>query len=211
MFDNKNSSYIDLDASEEDKSYPVKLRDEDELDALMVALNDNVVTTDKQSEHEFATSSNLLYLNSSGGKVRVSENVEVAIRHIAKEYKRIDTDTFYRYLEQYNGIVETINFESETFTAVLTSVVDETQKVLAEFDFEDLQYPSDKALINIGASFVWLIGKETQKTGQQTNISKIVLRRTRALSSQKIEEAERKANEWTEFFRSIVVSDSTDG
>ena len=92
----------------------------------------------------------------------------------------------------------------------MTNVVDETQKVLAEFDFEDLQYPSDKALINIGASFVWLIGKETQKTGQQTNISKIVLRRTKALSSQKIEEAERKANEWTEFFRSIVVSDSTD-
>lgn len=210
MFDNKNSSYIDLYDSEEDKSYPIKLRDEDELNALMVALNDNASTTDGQSKHEIDTSSNLSYLNSSGGKVRVSENIEVAIRHIAKEYKRIETDTFYRYLEQYNGIVETINFELETFTAVLTNVVDETKKVLAEFDFEDLQYPSDKALINIGASFVWLIGKETQKTGQQTNISKIVLRRTKALSSQKIEEAERKANEWTEFFRSIVVSDSTD-
>lgn len=211
MFDIENSSHMDLYANEDEQNIATVERSSNEhLNGIIDALNDNVVTMDEQFEHEVATNSNLLYLNSNGSKVKVSENIKAVIKHMANEYKRVKTETFYKFLEQYYGIVESIDFELETFTAILTNFADKTKKILAEFDFDDLQYQSDRKLIDVGANFIWLIGKETQQTGQQTNMSKFVFRRTKALTSKQIEQAERDADEWTEFFKSIVVSDTSE-
>lgn len=210
MIDFESSLFVNQLLNEEDRSVPVETRCNNELDVVIDALNENLITIDRQSDSQMTTASNLFFSNSSGNRVKASEKIEIAIKHLAYDYKKTETETYYKYLEQYNGVVESINYELETFSATLTNIIDDTHKLFAEFDFDDLQYPSDKELINVGASFIWLIGKEAKKTGQQTNMSKFVFRRTKALSPRKIKEAERDANEWTEFFKSIFISGSTE-
>lgn len=59
-----------------------------------------------------------------------------------------------------------------------------------------------------GAHIVWIYGQERRvikranenKLGPITNVSKIIVRRTRALNRKQLEEADENAQQWTRFF-----------
>ena len=131
---------------------------------------------------------------------------------VAPEKLQKRRDSYYSELKEYEGIVQDV-FDDK-FRAVISR--DGIEKI-AEFDLDDLQYPSDRKLIKRGALFVWLIGKETrtlissgrEKDGPQCNFSKIVVRRTYVLSNREKEQVRRDANEWAEFFRQCATEEKT--
>lgn len=212
MYDSKNFIIIDQKQEETIHSDPVCSPNEDRSNELINALNNNMLTSENiistNEEKEYCSS--LLHSCSAGSKIKVSEEINKITKHLANSYKSIGPDSSYENLIQYYGIVEQIDNCSNKFTATLTNVENETDQLSADFDFDDLQYISDRELIGIGANLVWLIGKEKRTNGMQINISKFVLRRTRVLSHKKIEEAERKANDWTAFFQSIKNNDCSE-
>lgn len=138
-------------------------------------------------------------------------------KYLSKGYKTITNDSYYKHLKQYEGIVDSVDTKKGIFCAQLVDMEDADVQFEAEFSLNDLQFESDKELVNIGATFIWMVGQETliiEKNGrfvssQQTNISKFVFRRSRVLNSKKMQDAKNRANELAEFLKAIGFSNPT--
>ena len=126
--------------------------------------------------------------------------------------KVVCIDSYYDSVEEFYGVIDTIDAEMNTFEASLKPVSDNSDAkiIKATFDIDDIQ-ESDKKLLSIGTQLVWLIGKERKennvrgvlKPGGITNVSRIHIRRTRVLSQKKRIEIEEQANEWSQFFAGL--------
>ena len=136
------------------------------------------------------------------------ENIKYALNYISREYHSPLCESYYNEIKEYYGTVDTINEEQNTFIAILYLKSDPEKKISVEFDFEDVQYASEKSLIKIGAPLVWIVGQETGlllrenklKQGPRINISIFRFRRTKCLNKKQVQSAKEKANEWTELF-----------
>jgi hypothetical protein len=116
--------------------------------------------------------------------------------------------TFYQYIKQYLGTVQSIDEKSDIFTANLVNIDDEYDKLLAEFSFKDYDFGSDRELILIGANFVWLIGQEVEH-GTVRNITKFLLRRTPIIRGKALQEAKDNARELSKLFDGIATAETT--
>ncbi|MDE7328489.1 MAG: hypothetical protein K2N57_01915 [Clostridia bacterium] len=137
-----------------------------------------------------------------------TDNTKSALRYVSREYHSPLCESYYNEIKEYYGSVDTINEERNTFIATLSFKSDPENKISVEFNFDDVQYESEKSLIKIGAPLVWVIGQETGlvlrenrvKQGPRINISIFRFRRTKCLSSKQVQAAKEKANEWTRLF-----------
>ncbi len=143
-----------------------------------------------------------------------SENIKNALKYIFNVNNSIQIDSFYNDIEEWHGVVESIDYKTDRFK-VLFSDGNGDAKFIVEFDIDDMQFASDKTLLKIGANIVWIFGHETKlikcedmyKPGPRTNISRLTIRRTKTLTKKQIKEAEENAKYWTEFFRRCKPED----
>lgn len=149
------------------------------------------------------------------GNQKNSNKLSEKIQFIEKRKHRFAIESFYNDIEEFHGIIESINTTEKKFNAVLTDVNNTDRTINVEFNLEEIQYESDKPLLQIGAQIVWIIGQETKilfcngeiKNGPRTNISKCTIRRTKSLTAREKEKADDEADKWTEFFRECSVED----
>ena len=133
-----------------------------------------------------------------------SENIKNALKYIFNVNNSIQIDSFYNDIEEWHGVVESIDYKTDRFK-VLFSDGNGDAKFIVEFDIDDMQFASDKTLLKIGANIVWIFGHETKlikcedmyKPGPRTNISRLTIRRTKTLTKKQIKEAEENAKYWT--------------
>lgn len=150
-------------------------------------------------------------------KYHKQENVYGALRYIAREYKKVEQDSFYNDIEEYHGNIQTVNLKKKTFNAILTNCKDKSKVIKVNFDIEDVQYESDKELVKVGAPLVWIIGQETTllfcegktKLGPRKNFSKFIFRRTKVLTTKEKDEAKHDGNKWARFFEQCTIKDET--
>lgn len=122
-------------------------------------------------------------------------------------YKTVDS--YYTDEVIFNGTVESIDYEKNSFYAKLAK--DNRDVFSAEFSIGDIQYKSDKELLDIGAQFFFITGKEISilKKGDKyvdgplSSVSRIIFRRTKGLNPKRIKEADNTAYEWTKFFSEL--------
>jgi len=128
--------------------------------------------------------------------------VKKSLETVSNYKKPLKESTFYKYIRLYNGTIQFIDKETDTFTAHLINPEKNDDELIAEFSFKDLSFPSDIELIREGAIFVWLIGKEI-KHRTETNLSKFIFRRTPVIQKRKIQEVKENAQKWEELFSRI--------
>ncbi len=124
----------------------------------------------------------------------------------------INVDSYYDFVDEYYGVVESIDNNSNEFCALFKSAHDTSyaENIVATFKIDDIQ-ESDKELLCEGAQVVWLLGKERKinnvkgiyKLGGITNFSKIQLRRTRVLNKNQRKRVEEQVDEWGSFFAGL--------
>lgn len=149
------------------------------------------------------------------GNQKFSNNLSDKLKFIDGRKSRFFLDSFYNDLEEFHGIIENIDNTRNKFKATLTDINNSNKIINVEFDMDEIQYESDKTLIQIGTKIVWIIGYETKilicngemKNGPRTNISKCIIRRTKAITQWGKENANEKANEWTRFFNECSTED----
>lgn len=139
------------------------------------------------------------------------------VKYSIKSYNEQRSDSYYNQVEEFHGIVDSVDEKKHSFNALLYNIKTPQKKFYVKFNFEDIQYESDIDLLNIGAPIVWIFGIETQlllrdgqlKLGPKTKFSKITFRRTKTLSKRQMREAEENAEYWTEFFKGCQSTDKT--
>ena len=78
-------------------------------------------------------------------------------------FKHLKTNnTFYKNIYEYHGVVETVDKVNKKFTAILINSNDSEDVLSAEFRLDDINYESDKKLIDVGVNIIWIIGQEQQ-------------------------------------------------
>lgn len=145
------------------------------------------------------------------------KNINGALRYVAREFKKVEQDSFYSDIEEYHGIIQDVNLNKKIFNAILTNIKDKNKILKVKFDIEDVQFESDKELIKIGAPLIWLIGQETQllfcdgkiKIGPRKNVSKFIFRRTKVLTTKEKDEAKHEGCKWARFFEQCTTQDET--
>ena len=121
--------------------------------------------------------------------------------------RRPKSNTFYQYIWQYKGIVQSVNEEEETFTANLVNIDNEDEILQIEFGIHDYHFGSDEELIRPGASFVWIMGQEVEN-GTARNTTKFLFRRTPVLRGKALLEAGEDAKDMAALFRGIEESET---
>ncbi len=145
------------------------------------------------------------------------KHTDEAIKYVTKKYKISAVDTYYKFINVFHGIVQTVDVYNNTFSATLINADNDDDILSAEFNIDDVQNLSEKELVKVGAKFVWLLGQEVKilkvgnylKDGPQTNVSKIIFRRTKVLTPRKVQTAKENAIKWTEFFKKLSTSNPT--
>ena len=135
---------------------------------------------------------------------------------ISHNFNKSRNNTYNNELDEYLGTIQSIDDNKGEFSAVLTNTNNKTIK--AVFMIDDIQFDSDKQLVQIGAPIIWQIGQETQllsfdgvtKKGSKKNFSKIIFRRIKTLTTKEKEDAEQKGAEWTRFFKQYATSSKTE-
>lgn len=98
-------------------------------------------------------------------------------------------------LSEWEGVVEAVDGESNTFSATLQDVDSEgAPEEYAEFFIEDLRQ-DDLALLQPGAIFRWVIGKREDEFGTVERTSRVVFRRLPAYSGADMSRANARAAE----------------
>lgn len=130
-----------------------------------------------------------------------------------QRHRFFQISSYYDSVEEYYGIVESIDLDNNVFTASIRPADDKkySEVIRATFDIDDIQNDSDKELLFIGSQFIWIVGKERiinnvrghYKLGGITNISRIQFRRTRVLNKKQRKNIEDSVNEWQEFFSGL--------
>ena len=124
-------------------------------------------------------------------------------------FKHLKTNnTFYKNIYEYHGVVETVDKVNKKFTAILINSNDSEHVLSAEFRLDDINYESDKKLIDVGVNIIWIIGQEQQVIsrngswvqGTQQNMAKFIVRRSQGLNNKRRREAKDEARKWSELF-----------
>ena len=138
---------------------------------------------------------------------RFSENITNALKYILGLYD-FNVGYISNHIKEWHGIVDSIDLNENKFKVLFVDPSDKEGEYLVEFNISNIQYESDKDLLIKGAHIVWIYGQERRvikranenKLGPITNVSKIIVRRTRALNRKQLEEADENAQQWTRFF-----------
>jgi hypothetical protein len=110
--------------------------------------------------------------------VRITSHADSASRRI-------------QVLQQLEGVV--LECGAEDFTAELRNLTEKkTAPEFAEFSYAEVSQP-DRPLLQRGAVFYWVVGYDTNPTGQITRISEIRFRRSPKWSSRKLRIAAERA------------------
>ena len=158
------------------------------------------------------TDKNLTYIGQTK-KIKL-ENTHNWLRIISNISNSTSIDSFYNDIEEWHGVVDSIDEIAGKFKVLFSDALGET-KYIVEFDMEDMQFPSDLELLKVGANIIWIFGHETRlikvddkfKLGPRTNVSRLKIRRTKILTKKQIKEAKEDAEHWTEFFRECKPED----
>ena len=103
--------------------------------------------------------------------------------------------TFYLPLNEWEGVVETINPDGQTFNARVQDKTNvERPEELAVFYVDDVS-EDDRQMLTNGAIFRWVIGKRTNAFGTVERTSRLIFRRMPAYSEQAI----KAADDWADF------------
>jgi hypothetical protein len=135
--------------------------------------------------------------------------IKKSLEAVSRYNERFKESTFYQYLNQYKGTVQSIDEKADVFTAYLVNLDEENDELMAEFSFKDYAFGSDRELIRTGANFIWLIGQEIEH-GAVRNITKFVFRRTPVVRGKALREAKDNARKLAEFFRDIGTTETTE-
>jgi hypothetical protein len=159
------------------------------------------------------------FKNNEGGEKVISSlqsseqlkptEIKKSLEAVSKYNERFKESTFYQYLKQYRGTVQSIDEKADIFTAYLVNLDEDNDELVAEFSFKDYVFGSDRELMRAGANFIWLIGQEIEH-GTVRNITKFVFRRTPVVRGKALQEAKDNARELAEFFRDIGNTETTE-
>ena len=176
-----------------------------------------IISGVKNEISEFGIGSEYLTINSKNNEKEEGKNtafsllnskqlkqneIKKSLETVSSYKKNLKESTFYKHIRLYNGVIQSIDEESDTFTAHLINQEENDDEMIAEFNFKDLSFPSDTELIREGALFVWIWGKEV-KHGTETHISRLIFRRTRVIRKKELQEIKENAKKWAEFFNGI--------
>ena len=164
-------------------------------------------TIDFESNMENGQAISSLSLQSS--KLLEPCGIKDSFKSFSDQKRKIKENTFYRSIKQYDGTVQLIDEEADTFTAHLVNIDEGDDELVVEFSFKDCSLGSDRELVRVGANFVWLIGQEDER-GTATNIAKFVFRRTPVIHGRALQGAKDNAKEWAEFFSGIGIADTAE-
>lgn len=146
---------------------------------------------------------------------KISDDINADLKNIY--FKHLKTNnTFYKNIYEYHGVVETVDKVNKKFTAILINSIDSEDVLSAEFKLDDVNYESDKKLIDVGVNIVWLIGQEQQVIsrngswvqGTQQNMSKFIVRRSQGLNNKRRRDAKDEARKWSEIFRKFESTET---
>lgn len=189
------------------------IKENAELDNKLNHLLANSISNEPQSSciNENADQS-ITYMGQTN-EVRL-ENINNVLNFIFNVNKPTHIESYYSDIEEWHGIVESINNTTNKFKVRFLDKFGEP-KYIVEFDKKHLHFSSDLKLLKVGANIVWILGYETEiqkvndqfKPGTRTNVSQITIRRTKVLTKKQIKEAEENAEHWTEFFRKCKSED----
>jgi hypothetical protein len=106
-------------------------------------------------------------------------------------------------LRQWEGIVDGVR--RGEFTANLNSLTNPRGSALTgEISFDEVS-DADRALIEPGAVFYWVIGYDKSPGGQVTRVSEIRFRRSPEWTDRKLKKVQSEGEEW---FRQVVSDES---
>lgn len=138
---------------------------------------------------------------------KISDDINTDLKNMY--FKHLKTNnTFYKNIYEYHGVVETVDKVNKKFTAILINSNDSEDVLSAEFRLDDINYESDKKLIDVGVNIIWIIGQEQQVIsrngswvqGTQQNMAKFIVRRSQGLNNKRRREAKDEARKWSELF-----------
>ena len=175
-----------------------------ENDVKRLNANDGNITIDFKSNDGDEKAVNFLQSSKEYKPTVAKKSLEAFSRYNEKPKE----GTFYQYIKQYSGTVQSIDARSDIFTANLVNIDDEYDKLLAEFSFKDYDFGSDRELILTGANFIWLIGQEVEH-GTVRNITKFLLRRTPIIRGKALQEAKDNARKLSKLFVGIATAETT--
>lgn len=123
--------------------------------------------------------------------------------------KKNNPQSYYCDVKQYDGIVQEVysDAKGKHFRCILTEK-DCEEKIISNFDYDDLYFDSDKSLIEVGAQFILVTGTKRDivmtREGPKLNGNKrffdIFFRRIRELNKKEIEKANELLEDWTKLF-----------
>lgn len=106
---------------------------------------------------------------------------------------------------EFLGKVRSVDFEKHVFLADVTNSKNPYECYSAKFDLDEIS-SSDIELVQPGALFYWLVGKEISN-GTERNISQIRFRRMASLSKRQLLRIEGNVREETESIRRAIVTE----
>lgn len=148
---------------------------------------------------------------------KMSDDIRKSLDNVnAKRIKY--SNTFYKKIFEYHGVVEAVDNVHNRFKAVLTNSKEPEDVLSAEFNISDIGYESDKKLISVGVQIIWMIGQEQQiierdgilVPGTIQNMSKFIIRRPQGLNEKRKREAKDEATKWAGIFRRFESTDAVD-
>ncbi|PAT01781.1 hypothetical protein CI105_04645 [Candidatus Izimaplasma bacterium ZiA1] len=104
-------------------------------------------------------------------------------------------DSFYKSIREYHGFISRIDYENEFIFATMHNLKNESDILKAQIEFDDIEnYESEKHLIQIGAPFIWIFGREVI-SGREQKVSYIRFRRMPTWTKSRIQDIEAEAEE----------------
>lgn len=132
----------------------------------------------------------------------VSESISIN----ENKNKKNNPPSYYCDITQYEGIVQELfsDNKGDHFSCILTKK-DSEEKIVSNFDYDDIYFDSDKDLIKVGAQFILITGIKRDvvmtNDGPKLNGNKrffdIYFRRIRNLNKKELEKANELLEDWT--------------
>ena len=117
--------------------------------------------------------------------------------------------SFYQSFKEYHGVVSKIDYEKEIFSADLVNYMDKEDVFRAEIYFEDVDgLENDLPLIQIGAPFVWILGRENSN-GTVRRTSYLRFRRISSWTNSTIKDIQKKAKSKADGLSELIFKSST--
>ncbi len=190
-------------ASLDDKTINIEVNN----DIKQIKINSEVLNDVNNTEFLNNENNNEVITTFNNKEIRDNiKNTDKIISISSKRKKKSTVQFLTSQITQYYGTVTSIDYKSSQFTCILKDNNDDI--ITSKFDFEDVEFDSDKELIVPGAEFVLIIGYKQEilysdtgpKLNGKTRFYNILFRRIRKLNKKEMMEANELQKRWSKLF-----------